>query len=74
VKINTKVTRTKRHSPAYGGTRSILAVPEKVPSSPAEMQMSWADYPFPGQWVKGDRPPEKRKVDSSILSLTTHRL
>jgi len=27
--------------------------------------------PFPGKCSRGDRPPEKRKVDSSILSLTT---
>ena len=70
-KINTGVTRTKRHSPAYGGTRSTMAVPENLASSPAEMRVSWADYPFPGRWAKGDRPSEKRKVDSSILSLTT---
>ena len=70
-KINTGVTRTKRHSPAYGGTRSTMAVPENLASSPAEMRVSWADYPFPGRWAKGDRPSEKRKVGSSILPLTT---
>jgi hypothetical protein len=70
-KINTEVTRTKRHSPAYDGTRSIMAMSENSASSPAEMRVSWADYPFQGRWAKGDRPSEKRKVDSSILSLTT---
>ena len=55
-KINTGVTRTKRHSPAYAGTRSTMAVPGNLASSPAEMRVSWADYPFPGRWAKGDRP------------------
>jgi hypothetical protein len=55
-KINTGVTRTKRHSPAYGGTRRTMAVSENLASSPAEMRVSWADYPFPGRWAKGDRP------------------
>ena len=70
-KINTGVTRTKRHSPAYGGTRSTMTVSENSASLPAEMRVSWADYSFPGWWARGDRPSEKRKVDSSILSLTT---
>jgi hypothetical protein len=70
-KINTDVTRTKRHSPAYGGTRSTMTVTENSASLPAEMRVSWADYSFPGWWARGDRPSEKRKVDSSILSLTT---
>jgi hypothetical protein len=48
-----------------------MAVPENLASSPAEMRVSLADYPFPGRWGKGDRPSEKRKVGSSILPLTT---
>jgi hypothetical protein len=32
-KINTEVTRTKRHSPAYGGTRSTIAMSENSASS-----------------------------------------
>ena len=70
-KINTGVTRTKRHSPAYGGTRSTVALSENLASSPAEMRVSWADYPFPGRWAKGDRPSEKRKVGGSPPPLTT---
>jgi hypothetical protein len=47
-KINTDVTRTKRHSPAYGGTRRTMTVTENSASLPAEMRVSWADYSFPG--------------------------
>jgi hypothetical protein len=35
------------------------------------MRVSWAIGSFPGKCSRGDRPPEKRKADSSILSLTT---
>ncbi len=35
------------------------------------MRMNWAVGALPGKCSQGDRPPEKRKVDSSILSLTT---
>jgi hypothetical protein len=70
-KINTDLTRTRRHSPAYGGIRSTMAASENLAFSPAEMRVSWADYSFPGWRARDDRPSEKRKVDSSILSLTT---
>jgi hypothetical protein len=65
-KINTDVTRTKRHSPAYGGTRSTMTVTENSASLPAEMRVSWADYSFPGWWARDDRPSEKRKLNSVI--------
>src|SRR5450755_2072979 len=67
---NTRITRTKRHSPAHVGT-------------PAKMASQAPDRPIAGKAGCGaasgrgsradDRPSEKRKVDSSILSLTTRR-
>jgi hypothetical protein len=59
-KINTDLTRTRRHSPAYGGIRSTMAASENLAFSPAEMRVSWADYSFPGWWARDDRPSEKR--------------
>jgi len=66
---NTRITRTKRHYPAHVGT-------------PAKMASQAPDRPIAGKAGCGavlgrgsradDRPSEKRKVDSSILSLTTH--
>ena len=40
-----------------------MAVSENLASSPAEMQVSWADYPLPGRWAKGDRSFDQRTLD-----------
>jgi hypothetical protein len=45
-----------------------MAVSENLASSPAEMQVSWADSHFRDGGEKGDRPSEKQKVGSLVES------
>jgi hypothetical protein len=73
--INTIATRTKRQSATCGGTSVIIDPEAKIPSknhyTHGSTQLSVLFVTFE---VVCDRPPEKRKVDSSILSLTTKPL
>ena len=57
---------------AHSGTLVMGVKGTENSRSAASMRVSWAVGVFPGKCSQDDRAPEKRKGDSSILSLTTH--
>jgi hypothetical protein len=73
--VNTIATRTKRQSATCGGISVIIGLKANIPSKNyyihgiAQFFASFVTFE-----VVCDRPSEKRKVDSSILSLTTELL
>jgi hypothetical protein len=56
---------------AHSGTLVIRVKGTENSRSAASMRVSWAVGVFPGKCSQDDRTPEKRKVGSSTLPLTT---